>query len=161
MKITASRDVDAPAERLWAALVDIDGAPQILSGVDAVQRLDGGGELGVGTRWRETRTMMGRQATEEMEVVALDPGRSYTVRSVSGGTTYESVMTVEPCDTSRSRATMSFRATTRSMVGRLLTATVGRLFAGATRRMLRQDLEDLAHAARTRSGPDLGGPGGI
>ncbi len=46
-------------------------------GDHAVERLDSGTDFGVGTTWRETRVMFGREATEVMEIVAVDEGRSY------------------------------------------------------------------------------------
>ncbi len=60
---------------------DLAGAPRVVRGIDAVEVLTPG-EFGVGTRWRETRTMLGRSATEEMTVTAMEPQRSYTTEAV-------------------------------------------------------------------------------
>lgn len=145
--IEIEREADAPAGAVWRVMTDIARAPEVLSGVDAVERLDGGGDFGVGTRWRETRTLMGRQATEELEVTAVDPGRSYTVEAESGGAHYVSVMAVEPLGSDRSRLSMTFGARPASVMGRVMAATIGRLFVGATRKALATDLDELAAAA--------------
>lgn len=79
-----------------------------------------------------------------MEVTAVEPGSSYTVVAHSGGTTYTSTMTVDPLGDERCRLGSSFTATSASAAGRLMAATLGRLFAGATRRALRRDLDDIA-----------------
>ena len=150
-ELRMEREVAAPAEAVWAVMTDLDSSPDTLSGVDAIERLDGGGELRVGTRWRETRTLMGRQATEEMEVTALEPGRSYTVEADSSGAHYRSVLAVEPLGTDRSRLSMTFGGEPSGMAGKLAAATVGRLFQGATRKALERDLADIAQAAERRS----------
>lgn len=67
----------------------------VRSAVDSVERLDDGDGFNVGTRWRETRTMFGRQAAEEMEVTAVDVSRSYRVVAAGASTTYGSTLTVE------------------------------------------------------------------
>lgn len=144
MEIVASRDVAAPAQRVWDVVTDIEGSPAVLSAVEGVERLDDGSAFGVGTRWRETRTMFGRRSTSEMEVTAVDEPRTYTVVAVDGATTYTSTITVDPLGADRCVLGMSFEARSRTTIGRLLTATVGRLFAGATRRSLQRDLDDLA-----------------
>ncbi|MFP4235572.1 MAG: SRPBCC family protein, partial [Nitriliruptoraceae bacterium] len=57
VRIVASREVAAPAERVWEVVTDIEGSAAVLSAVDAIERLDDGVGFGEGTRWRETRTM--------------------------------------------------------------------------------------------------------
>lgn len=146
-EITVSRDVAAPAERTWLVATDLDRAADVIRGIDRLERLDGGGDLRVGTRWRETRTMMGKQATEEMVVTAVEPGRSYTVEADSRGAHYVSTITVTPLGADRCRISMAFRGEPDSTVGKVLAATVGRLAAGPTRKALRQDLDDIAAAA--------------
>lgn len=134
MEIVASRGVAASAARVWEVVTDLERSPEVLGSVERVERLDDQPGFGVGTRWRETRTMFGRQATEEMEVTATDRPRSYTVVAANGSTAYTSTVTVEPLGSERCVLRMSFAGTSSSVAGRVLAATVGRLFAGATRR---------------------------
>lgn len=152
MDLTVTKEIDAPAQRVWDIVTDLDASPQVLSGVDRVERLDGGDGFEVGTRWRETRTMFGRQASEEMAVTAVEPPRSYTVEAGSGGTSYRSTIAVMPLDERRCRLTMGFSAQSAGIAGRVLSATVGRLFLGSTRKALQRDLDDIAAAAEARTG---------
>lgn len=141
------RTVAADASRVWELLVDLDRAEERLSGVDRLERLDDGESFGLGTRWRETRTMLGRQASEEMEVTAVEPGRSYTVEADSGGVRYRSVLGVEPTGPASSRLWMDFEGQPQGVVGKVLAATVGKLAQRSTRKVMRQDLDDIAAAA--------------
>jgi carbon monoxide dehydrogenase subunit G len=147
MKMTVSRDVAATPEAVWTVITDLDRSPEVLSGVQQVERLDDDRGFGIGTRWRETRTVFGREATEQMEVTAIDPGTSYTVTSVNGRTTYTSVLRVEALRDERTLLTMTFEARPTGIVTTLLGATLGRLFQPATRKMLDRDLADIAEAA--------------
>ena len=117
-----------------------------MSGVDSIERLSGP-DFGVGTRWRETRTMFGREATEEMEVATVTPGRSYTVLAESRGTKYHSELRVEGAGAGASVLTMTFAGEPQSFGAKLMGATIGRLFVGTTRKLLAKDLDDVASAA--------------
>jgi carbon monoxide dehydrogenase subunit G len=149
MEITVSRDIAAPPASVWDVITNVDRYTDVLSGVQRVERLDAGTGFGVGTRWRETRTMFGREATEEMGVTAVDPGTSYTVSGDSRGTTYTSTFRVEAAGDGRSRVTMTFGAVPSGAVARVLAATLGRLFVGASRKALQQDLDDIGVAAES------------
>ncbi len=140
------KDVAAPADVVWAIITDLDRSPEIITGIDGVERLDTGSGFDVGTRWRETRTMFGREATEEMEVTALDPGRSYTVEADGHNVHYVSTLSLEPTE-GGTRITMSFTAQPDGLISKVLANTVGRLMIGTTRKALQRDLEDIAAAA--------------
>ncbi len=144
--IKLTREINAPPDRVWDVLTDLERAPEVISGIQKIERLEGGGELRVGTRWRETRTMFGREATEEMEVTGLDEGRSYTVEADGQGAHYTSTLTVEPA-AAGSRVVMTFEAAPQGTFAKIMAATVGRLFMGATRKALAKDLDDIARAA--------------
>lgn len=139
------RRIAAPPDRVWSIITDVEGSSTIISGIDSVEQL-GSGPFGVGTAWRETRTMFGKQATEEMRVVAVEEGRSYTVESQAAGTTYRSTMAVEP-DGDGAMLSMSFSAEAGSSISKLFASTIGKLFEGGTRKALEQDLADIAAAA--------------
>lgn len=145
--IRMERSVAAPSERVWSVLTDLDRSPEVLSGVDEIERLDGGGRFGVGTRWRETRTIFGKEATEEMWVTAMDPGRSYVVEAESRGVHYRSELGVTAEGDDASRLWMTFDAEPQSLGGRIMGATIGLLFRGSTRKMLAKDLDDVAEVA--------------
>ena len=159
MQIEVTRHVAAPAERVWAVAADVASSGQVISAIESVEMVVGPSPVAVGTTWRETRTMMGRPATQEITVKSVEEGRSYTVRAHSGGMEFESTITVEADGISDSRLTLTLAARSTSASSRLLGATLGRAFAGATRKALEQDLADLASAAELGH---LGerGPGG-
>src|SRR5690606_37390928 len=84
-KIEVSRSVNAPPATVFEMLTDLEGAPRRIPAIQKIEMLTPG-PVGVGTRFRETRVMFGREASETMEFVAFEPGRSYTVTAFSCGT---------------------------------------------------------------------------
>lgn len=147
-QVEIHRHVEAPVERVWAIAADLPGAPRTLTGVQRVEVLTPG-PFGVGTRWRETRTMFGREATEEMAVTDLRAGRAYTVEATSSGARYVSTFTFEPAGSAETDVTLTFGAHATTAVARVLGVLTAPIARRSVANALRGDLEDLARAAET------------
>jgi len=87
--------IDRPVSEVFEVITRIDDLPEWQESCKAVKR-DEDGPVGVGTRWTETRTVMGRTSDQPMEVTALEPDRRFTVRSVSGPVQLTIDHTLEP-----------------------------------------------------------------
>lgn len=154
MDVTVTRRTTAPPDVVWSVATDIEGTVEVLEGVTGVERLDGGDGFGPGLRWRETRVLFGREASEELEITAVEEGRSYTAEAESGGTRYHSVLRVEPAETG-SLVTMTFGAeqARRRLLGRIADRVgATRAMERATSKALQQDLDDIVAAAEARAG---------
>jgi len=82
--MTITKRVDAPVELTFAAFTDLDHAAANVSDIVRIERLSKG-PMHVGTRWRETRRVRRREATEDLEVSAFGRNEYYTVVSDSCG----------------------------------------------------------------------------
>ncbi|MDI3213016.1 SRPBCC family protein [Arthrobacter sp. AL12] len=147
--ISLTQHVNAPADKVWAVISDIPGSAATLSGIDSIQMLSDG-PYGEGTRWKETRTMMGRSETVEMWVSQADPPRSTTVKALQGGADYTSRMTLADRD-GGTDLTMTFGAElqNRSRMHKLAMAVFGQLGMGITRKALAKDLAEIAAKAES------------
>lgn len=149
-EVTVTRDVAAPPERVWAVLTDLDRLPAVLRGVEALHVLTDG-PYALGTRWWETRRVLGVRATEELEVVGNDPFRSTVLASSSRGVDYRTETTLEalvlPEPGTRVTLRLTAHAPERGGLAGLVGTVTGPLGERVTRRMLTQDLADLAAAA--------------
>lgn len=143
--IEVSREVAASPEDVWAVITDLEGSANVVSAIDAVEVLTEG-PFTVGTTWRETRTMFGRSATEEMTVSAIDAGRSYTVVADSNGMHYESSFRIDAVGDG-SRITMTFGGEPTSTVSKVMGTLMTPFVKGSMTKALAQDLDDLAAAA--------------
>ena len=61
-----------------------ENAPKVVSSVVSMVKLTEG-PVGVGTRYRETRLMNGKENFAELEVVAYEPYRQYAMKNVTEG----------------------------------------------------------------------------
>jgi carbon monoxide dehydrogenase subunit G len=154
MEVTASKRVDAAPDAVWAVMTDLNSFPEAISGIESVERLDDGTDFEIGTKWRETRVMFGRTATEVMWVTEIDPGRSYVVEASSHGAEYRTTQRVAPTNDGGSILTMSFSGKPVSTMAKVMSATIGRFFENATRKAFEQDLIDVAAAAEAASRSD-------
>lgn len=145
--ISLSRRVTASPEQVWRVLTDIPGAAETLSGVRRIEMLSGP-PYRVGTRWRETRTMFGKTATEELWVSAADAPSSTVVEAESAGTHYVTTFTVTP-EGQASLLSMEFSGELVSGSGlhRFLWKAFGKAGLRAVSKTMRADLDDIAVAA--------------
>ena len=145
--ITVSGTVAARPERVWRVLTDLDHATTTIPSITAVERLTEG-PYDVGTRWRETRTMLGRTETQELEVAEAVPEVRTVVSSVAEGVFYTTTMELNP-QGGGTLLTITFAADQpgASRLQRVLWTVMGPLGAAFTRRMLRRELAEIRIAA--------------
>ncbi len=75
--------VSASPEHVFRVLTDLDAAGEWMPGFVSAERV--GETRGLGERWRETRRIMGKEATQEFEVTELDPPRTFGLRMQMDG----------------------------------------------------------------------------
>ncbi|MDT9700803.1 SRPBCC family protein [Streptomyces sp. P17] len=150
--VVVERRIAADQGTVWAALTDLQGMEHVLTGVSKIEVLSGDG-FGVGTRWRETRRMFGRDATEEMWVTACDPPERYVVEAESHGTHYlsEWVLRAHGPVTTTVGMTFTAQAPSRGAMG-VLAKILGGLGARAVSKAIAKDLDDVAAAVEGRTG---------
>lgn len=83
-------------EEVFNFLTDTSNAPKLNPGIKGMQKLTEGA-IGVGTRYRETRIVNGKEAQAELEVTKFDPPRAYAMVNESNGieTSYTYTLTPE------------------------------------------------------------------
>ncbi|MGV9451142.1 SRPBCC family protein [Streptomyces sp. NPDC003635] len=150
--VTVERRIAAAQGSVWAALTDLRGMERVLSGVSKVEVLSDG-PFGVGTRWRETRRMFGKDATEEMWVTVCEVPERYVVEAESHGSRYVSEWELRADGPITTTVRMTFTATTAGgRVMGVLAKVLGGLGARAVSKAIAKDLDDVAAAVEGRQG---------
>jgi hypothetical protein len=149
--VVVERRVVASRERVWASVTDLHGMVRVLSGVSKVEVLTEG-DFGVGTRWRETRRMFGKDATEEMWVTACEVPERYVVEAESHGSHYISEWELRADGPETTTLRMTFTGVPTGGVQGLLARLLGGIGERAVRKAIAKDLADVAAAVEGRSG---------
>jgi hypothetical protein len=143
--ITCIRQINAPPESVFRTFTDLRRATEMVPAIRSVEVLTEG-PIGKGTRWKETRVMMGRQATETMEITGFDPPRSYVAEARSHGSHYRSEYRFRP-EGGGTRVEMTFNGTPESAGAKVMLALMGWAFKGACRKAMEADMDALKAVA--------------
>ncbi|MBI5879673.1 MAG: SRPBCC family protein [Chloroflexi bacterium] len=141
MQISERIEIDAPRERVFEVFCDIPHAAEMLDGIEQIEVL-GDERFDIGFRWRETRTMFGKQATEEMWVTMFERPASFEVEAASHGTHYLSVYRFEPLGDQRTAVTLNFTGRPVALASKLI-SPLAILFKRSSAKAFRADLEQL------------------
>jgi len=136
--------IEAPPRKVFELASDFASAPDYINGIARVEMLTDG-PVGVGTRFRETRVMFKREATEEMEITGFDPPRSYTLGCQSCGCRYTSRFEFLPRDNG-TQVKMRFDAEPLTFMAKVLSVIL-RPMMKACVKACAKDLDDLRRAA--------------
>lgn len=150
MRMFLSTHIDATKEAVFSAVSDFPNAARMIDGIDSVEMLsdaNDGTPIGVGTRFKEARTMMGKQAVEEMEVTEFDPPRAYTLSAVSCGVKVDSRVTCleQTPGAAGGGCLLSYDITTQpqTLVAKVMSPVMGFLMKGMMRKAMEKDLADI------------------
>jgi hypothetical protein len=142
--VKVSSDIGAPVDVVFTCFTDIEAAAEHVSGIKEIQRLTPG-PFSLGTRWRETREVLGRHDDAEMEVTSFEKNRGYTITHKKGGVTITAAFLFEPVPVASTRVSIEFAMHASGLPPGLL-APVEWAVSSKVRDVLARDLEDLRSA---------------
>lgn len=148
--ITITKHIAAPPERVFARMTDLRKAPEFISKIKRLEVMTEG-PIRVGTRFRETRVMFGREATEEMEVTELDPPNGYALGCESHGCRYRIEFRLTPSGDG-TEVQMRFEAVPLTLVAKVLCVLFRPMMKSMTKECAK-DLDDIAAAVEGRPSP--------
>ena len=85
--VTVEIDINTSPQRTFESFTNLPRMGEVVTAINKVKTLTNG-PVGVETRFSETRTMMGKQATEEMEVTQFEPPSLFVHEAKSHGCHY-------------------------------------------------------------------------
>ena len=122
---TLTEWINAPAEPIFDFIIDPSNGNKLGNNISETVQLTEG-EIGLGTRFRETRIENGKPNTYEMEVVAFERNRRYAAQVIVSGivTVYEYIFSAENAGT---RCTMEATVTAKGLKKMMAPAVAGML----------------------------------
>ncbi len=148
MEIRLPITINKPVASVFATFTDLNIAKETLTGIKSLEIIQGSEQMAVGTRWKETREMMGKDSTEEMWVTELTQNKSYKVAAESHGTKYLSTFLFEEQD-GKTKVTWIFEGIPQTFAAKMMSLTA-KLFMGPLKKMMYKDLEELKAACESQ-----------
>ena len=148
-RLSVDQYIAAPRERVFAFSSDFANATETVEAITKMEILANPhpeGTVGVGTRFRETRVLFGREATEVMEVTEFEAPHRYLLKAESHGCRYLSELRFEEED-GGTRATMTFNADPLTFFAKVMSFLTGPIMKSTLRKCVVKDLEDLKKVA--------------
>ena len=90
--IIVATEIAAPVEAVFRVFTDLEHGAARVSNIRKIELLTVGG-LRLGTRWLETREVLGREDTAEMEITSYERNRTYTITHYKAGARIDAVFT--------------------------------------------------------------------
>ncbi len=131
------RTIDAPVDLVFRTVSDITSFSQAVPHIEKVEFLTEQ-KTGVGTRFRETRLMNGRQAATELEVTEHVENERVRMVADSHGTVWDSVFTVKP-DGGGTELTLTMEGTAYKLVSKVMNVMIKNMIGKA----LEQDMDSV------------------
>lgn len=138
--VTVSNEVAAPIEQVFRIFTDIEHGPAHVSGIKKIEMLTPGG-VRLGSRWRETREVLGGLDSAEMEITAFERNRTYTITHHKAGVRIDTTFWFEASGAG-TKVSVEFDLDAGGMPPGLL-APLGWAIGGKVEQVLSQDLADL------------------
>ena len=149
-EFTLSKRIDAPAESVFDIVADIERLPEVVRAITKMELVTEG-PVGVGTRFRETRVVMKREHTEEMEISRFDRPRGYTTLANSCGCRYDSELIVNEKPGGGCELEIRFKATPLNFVAKAMSFMLG-FMMNSCKKATEQDLDDIKAVAEASAG---------
>jgi uncharacterized protein YndB with AHSA1/START domain len=133
----------APPEKVFRFATDFANAAQYIPSIVRTELLTEG-PVGVGTRFKETRKMMGREATEQMEVMEFEHLKRYVLGAESHGCRFRSEFRFRPIE-GGTEVELDFQGEPLTAAAKLM-AVVFKPMISAAAKECQKDLEHLKAA---------------
>jgi hypothetical protein len=143
-----TKRVAAPVEIVFDVATDLANAAEHIRGIDQIELLTPP-PVGLGTKWRETRKMMGHASTETLEITAFDRPRGYTIGCESCGVYFESTFRFAPVG-DETEITLDVRMEARTLMAKFMSPLGDLMFGSTMRQCMDNDLDDIKRVAEQR-----------
>jgi len=145
MKIQVAIDIHAEPQKVWKTITDVNSWQSMIRGIEKIEVLKQPEKGLIGLKWKETRILFGKSATEIMWVTAVEPGKGYTVNAESHGARYITEISIEQ-KTDCCRLTQEFQSIPQTLGAKILGFIFGTMMKKSIIKGLESDLADIKAA---------------
>jgi len=142
MELSASINIERPVEDVWKAIIDFENCSNYIESIIKLDIIDQPKDTLIGFKWKETRVMFGKEATETMWITDYTENEYYQTRAESHGSIYTSRLSIVPVGED-TQLTMSFSGQAQTFTAKLLSSIMGFMVKGAMKKAILKDLTDI------------------
>jgi hypothetical protein len=142
MKAYPSIRINGTKEEIWSIISDLENSEKYISSILMIEVIDRPNKDILGFKWRETRVMFRKEATEVMWVTDFEENAYYRTRAESHGAIYISTLTIEEKE-DHCILSMGFEGEAVSILAKLSSVFFGKMMMKSTEKALHNDLEDI------------------
>lgn len=142
MKTSVSIAIDAPKEEVWKAITDFKNCQNYIESILSLEILEEPSDTLVGFKWKESREMFGKEATETMWITDYTENDFNQTRAESHGSIYISKMAVED-DGENSKLVFSFSGEAVSFFAKIMSTLMSFMIKKSMDKAMMKDLEDI------------------
>jgi len=150
MKMKEQISIRAPKEAVWKTITDFENGAKRLSTIQKIEILEKPQNGLVGLKWRETRVLFGKSATEVMWITGAVNNQYYETRAENHSAVYTCRMSVED-QQGGTVLSMEFSGEPQTFGAKVMIALMGWMVKGATRKAIRKDLEEIKKVIEERN----------
>jgi len=142
MKLSESIEIRKPLEEIWSVITDFKNCPNFIEGIVNVEIIEQPEDTLVGFKWKETRVMFGKEATETMWITEYIENEYYQTRAESHASIYISKLSLERSG-QNTNLTMSFSSEATTFFVKLISSFMGFMIKGSMKKVINKDLADI------------------
>lgn len=144
---TVTTHIDAGCDVVFERLTDLENLADVVAAIISIEVLTEG-PIGAGTRFKETRKMFGKEASEEMEILTFDPPNGYSTVAQSCGCRYITERTLR-AKGDGTDLEMSFSSEPLAFLGKVMSLLFG-FMVKSMKKMCQKDLDDVRAAVESQ-----------
>ena len=142
MQLAVDIEILAPKAKVWAAITDIENCPDMISSIIDLDIINHPKDTIVGLKWKETRKMFGKEATETMWITDVVENEYYCTRAESHGSVYITKLSLKEVEGVTTLA-MSFTAEAQSIFVKIVSVVMSLFIKSSMKMELLKDLTDI------------------
>jgi len=147
MQARVSVSIRAPRKRVWDIVSNIQDAGATVKAIEKIEILHNPTAGLIGLKWRETRTMFGKQATEVMWITSAEDQAFYETRAESHGMVYTTRVALDDAPGGGTMLSMDFAGEPQTFGAKVMGLVFSALMKGSMRKAIAKDLDDVRAAA--------------
>lgn len=148
MKIEAFCHIKASKREVFETFSDLENLANNVTAITNIELLTNG-PTGVGTKFKETRLMFGKESTETMEITQFNPFESFREEAHSNGIDYISDWTFSE-QNGTTTVSICFTSKANTLMGKLI-GLLFSLMAGGMKKAFMTDMEELRNVLESKS----------